>query len=87
MEVKTERFDVHLGASILKALDEWRRRQRNLPSREVAIRLLVERVLLTAQQLLHVSSAKEAGARQPKWQRGKSIAKQKNEPCKYQASA
>jgi len=38
MEEKTERFEVHLGTSILTALDEWRRRQRNLPSREVAIR-------------------------------------------------
>jgi hypothetical protein len=41
MKEKTERFEVHLGASILKALDEWRRRQSNLPSRGVAIRLLV----------------------------------------------
>jgi hypothetical protein len=45
-----------LGTSILTALDEWRRRQRNLPSREVAIRLLVERGLAdstttTARQL------------------------------------
>jgi hypothetical protein len=45
MEQKTERFEVHLAASILKDLDEWRRRQRNLPSRGVAIRLLVERGL------------------------------------------
>ena len=45
MKEKTERFEVHLGASILKALDEWRRRQSNLPSRGVAIRLLVERGL------------------------------------------
>jgi hypothetical protein len=56
MEEKTERFEVHLGTSILTALDEWRRRQRNLPSREVAIRLLVERGLAdstttTARQL------------------------------------
>jgi len=42
---KTERFEVYFGTSILTALDEWRRRQRNLPSREVAIRLLVERGL------------------------------------------
>jgi hypothetical protein len=45
MEGKTEHFEVYLGTSILTALDEWRRRQRNLPSREVAIRLLVERGL------------------------------------------
>jgi Arc/MetJ-type ribon-helix-helix transcriptional regulator len=45
MEEKTKRFEVHLGRSILTALDEWRRRQRNFPSREVAIRLLVERGL------------------------------------------
>jgi hypothetical protein len=45
MEEKTERFEVHVGTSILTALDEWRHRQRNPPSREVAIRLLVERGL------------------------------------------
>jgi hypothetical protein len=45
MEEKTERVEVHLGASILKTLDKWRRKQRNLPSRTVAIRLLVERGL------------------------------------------
>jgi Arc/MetJ-type ribon-helix-helix transcriptional regulator len=45
MEEKTERFEVRLGKAILTALDEWRRRQRNFPSREVAIRLLVERSL------------------------------------------
>src|SRR5579859_5190605 len=45
MDKKTERVEVHLGASALTALDEWRRRQRNLPSREMAIRLLVERGL------------------------------------------
>jgi hypothetical protein len=45
MEEKTKRVEVHLRTSALTALDEWRRRQRNLPSREVAIRLLVERGL------------------------------------------
>jgi hypothetical protein len=45
MEEKTERVEVHFGASILKTLDKWRRRQRDLPSRAVAIRLLVERGL------------------------------------------
>src|SRR5579859_6570629 len=45
MDKKTERVEVHLGASALTALDEWRRSQRNLPSREMAIRLLVERGL------------------------------------------
>ena len=45
MQEKTERFEVHLGAAILKNLDKWRRKQRDLPSRTVAIRLLVERGL------------------------------------------
>jgi metal-responsive CopG/Arc/MetJ family transcriptional regulator len=45
MEEKTERVEVRLGASILKTLDKWRRKQRDLPSRAVAIRLLVERGL------------------------------------------
>jgi hypothetical protein len=45
MQEKTERFEVHLGAAILKNLDKWRRKQPDLPSRTVAIRLLVERGL------------------------------------------
>jgi hypothetical protein len=45
MEEKTERVEVHLSASILKILDKWRRKQRDLLSRAVAIRLLVERGL------------------------------------------
>jgi Arc/MetJ-type ribon-helix-helix transcriptional regulator len=45
MAEKTERVDVHLGASILKTLDKWRRKRRDLPSRAEAIRLLVERGL------------------------------------------
>jgi metal-responsive CopG/Arc/MetJ family transcriptional regulator len=45
MQEKTERFEVHLGAAILKNLDKWSRKQRDLPSRTVAIRLLVERGL------------------------------------------
>jgi Arc/MetJ-type ribon-helix-helix transcriptional regulator len=55
MEEKTERVDVHLGSSILKILDKWRRKRRDLPSRAEAIRLLVERGLAgnttTARQL------------------------------------
>ena len=78
MEGKTEHFEVYLGTSILTALDEWRRRQRNLPSREGRSDCSWNAVLLTAQQLLRVSSAKEAGARQPKWQAGKSIASATN---------
>lgn len=42
---KAQRFEVQLDGSSLKALDEWRRRQSNLPSRQVALRLLVERSL------------------------------------------
>jgi hypothetical protein len=38
MEEKTERVEVHLGASILKTLDKWRRNQRDLPSRAAAKR-------------------------------------------------
>jgi hypothetical protein len=63
MEQKTERFEVHLAASILKDLDEWRRRQRNLPSRGVAIRLLVERGLAgntTTPRQLHKGSRRKA---------------------------
>jgi hypothetical protein len=45
MEEKTQRIEVHLGASVLKILDGWRRQQQDSPSREVAIRRLVKRAL------------------------------------------
>jgi hypothetical protein len=45
MEEKTQRIEVHLGASVLKILDGWRRKQHDSPSREVAIRRLVKRGL------------------------------------------
>jgi hypothetical protein len=42
MEEKTERFEMRVPPSFLKAIDEWRRRQADLPSRAAGIRRLVE---------------------------------------------
>jgi metal-responsive CopG/Arc/MetJ family transcriptional regulator len=42
MNDKTERFEMRVPASFLKMVDEWRRKQPELPSRAEAIRRLVE---------------------------------------------
>ena len=42
MEEKTERFEMRIPASFLKTIDDWRRKQEDLPSRASAIRRLVE---------------------------------------------
>ena len=42
MDDKTERFEMRVTASFLKMVDDWRRRQPELPSRAEAIRRLVE---------------------------------------------
>ena len=42
MKEKPKRFAISLGASFLKSVDEWRRKQRDRPSRAVAIRRLAE---------------------------------------------
>jgi hypothetical protein len=42
MDEKTERFEMRVPASFLKVVDEWRRKQPELPSRAEAIRRLVE---------------------------------------------
>ena len=39
---KTERFEMRVPESFLKAVDEWRRKHPDLPSRSEAIRRLVE---------------------------------------------
>jgi hypothetical protein len=43
MKAKPKRVAITLGASFLKSVDEWRRKQRDRPSRAVAIRRLAER--------------------------------------------
>ena len=45
MDGKTERIELRASGEFLKALDEWRRRQADLPSRSSAIRQLVEKAL------------------------------------------
>jgi len=42
-KIKTKRIAVTLSASFLKSVDDWRGKQRDRPSREVAIRRLAER--------------------------------------------
>lgn len=47
MEDKTERFEMTVPTSFLKTVDEWRRKQVDLPPRSEAIRRLVERGLVS----------------------------------------
>ena len=42
MEAKTERFEMRLSPEFVARVDEWRRRQADLPSRAEAIRRLAE---------------------------------------------
>jgi hypothetical protein len=42
-EEQTERFQMRVSPSFLRLIDEWRRRQPDLPSRAEAIRRLVQR--------------------------------------------
>jgi hypothetical protein len=42
VEEKAERFEMRVPASFLKVVDDWRRKQADLPSRAEAIRRLVE---------------------------------------------
>lgn len=43
--VKTERFEMRLDAEFLDRIDEWRRRQPDIPPRAEAFRRLIERGL------------------------------------------
>lgn len=45
MQEKTERFEMRVEATFLAAIDDWRRKQPDLPSRAEAIRRLVEQAL------------------------------------------
>jgi hypothetical protein len=42
---KNERFEMRVPTSFLRAIDAWRRKQSDLPSRAEAIRRLVEQAL------------------------------------------
>jgi uncharacterized protein len=41
-ETKTERFELRITSELLVRIDEWRRKQVDLPSRSEAFRRLVE---------------------------------------------
>jgi len=45
MNEKPSTLEIRLGGSFLKTVDQWRRKQKDLPSRAEAIRRLVERGL------------------------------------------
>jgi hypothetical protein len=45
MNEKPSTLEMRLGGSFLKTVDQWRRKQKDLPSRAEAIRRLVERGL------------------------------------------
>ena len=45
MSEKTERFEMRVPGAFLLAVDDWRRRQPDIPSRAEAIRRLVEQAL------------------------------------------
>jgi hypothetical protein len=45
MDDKTERFEMRVPVAFLKAIDDWRRKEDDLPSRAEAIRRLVEQAL------------------------------------------
>jgi hypothetical protein len=45
MDDKAERFEMRVTSAFLRAVDNWRRKQEDLPSRAEAIRRLVERGL------------------------------------------
>jgi metal-responsive CopG/Arc/MetJ family transcriptional regulator len=45
MDGKIERIELRASGEFLKAIDEWRRKQLDLPSRSSAIRQLVEKAL------------------------------------------
>jgi uncharacterized protein len=42
MAPKTERFEMRLDVEMLQRIDEWRRRQNDIPSRAETIRRLIE---------------------------------------------
>ena len=45
MPQKSQRFELRVSEDFLRAIDDWRRQQPDLPSRAEAIRRLVEKAL------------------------------------------
>jgi hypothetical protein len=44
-ETKTERLEMRVDPAFLQAVDDWRRRQPDIPPRAEAVRRLVEKAL------------------------------------------
>jgi len=55
-EEQTERFQMRVAPSFMSAIDDWRRKQPDLPSRAEAIRRLVE-LSLTVPRTIRVIDA------------------------------
>ena len=62
MKEKSKGSAILLGASFLKKVDEWRRKQRDRPSRAVAIRRLAERGGLAGSTSLPSKESKRKAA-------------------------
>jgi len=48
---QSKRFEIRMSGNLLKAIDRWRRRQSDLPSRSEGIRRLVEAGLRARKQV------------------------------------
>jgi len=48
-EEQSERFQMRVSPSFLRTIDEWRRKQPDLPSRAEAIRRLVDQAVKSSQ--------------------------------------
>jgi len=63
-EAQTERLQMRIPTSLLKAVDDWRRKQDDLPSRSDAIRRLVELGLTVKQRPKRTSESLKARAKE-----------------------
>ena len=61
---KTERFEMRLDADMIERIDDWRRKQPDLPSRSAAILRLVEVGLAVAQSQQKTSKKTASKARE-----------------------
>jgi hypothetical protein len=61
---KTERFEMRLDADMIERIDDWRRKQPDLPSRSAAILRLVEVGLAFGQPQRKTSKKAAAKARE-----------------------
>lgn len=60
--MQSERFEMRASLDLLGRIDEWRRRQADLPNRSEAIRRLIERGLAAPADRIPIRGAGPAGA-------------------------